>query len=308
MFTPERSIFSILGQAFGIYGKNIKYLAVITLIAFVPVFIFRLFIPQAYFEAFQALFQYTWSLYALNNNTVPEIMAMIPAAVFADAGSYLMIALGIELVFFPLSVAAATYLVFKHLKNEEPTFGGMFTAAMPIMPKMMVTSAIAVFIIYILFIFTTGGFFGGLLMILTLYIAVGMMFYQHIVADVGRWGFNAISLSRFIIRGRWFRVFFGSIVIFAAYFLIAWLTDTLGLALGLGNNVFLHLPFFLLQNFVLSYFAIVFAIWYFDIKRFHELNFKEVEKEIMERMKQHMDRFGGNTDKEEKEAEENEEE
>jgi hypothetical protein len=286
-----------LGQAFGIYGKSVKHLAVITFMSFVPVFVFRQFIPQNLYEAFGTMLMYIYEY-----GYTPEILNIALTAAFADVMTFTMIFFGIELAFFPLSVAAATYLVFKHQKQEEPTFGGMFPAALPILPKMMITSAIAVLMIYLL-LFLTAGILGGILLLLVLYIAVGMVFYQHIVADVGRWGFNAISLSRFITRGRWFKVFFGSIIIFACYGVLAWLINILGFALGVANNVLLHLPFFLLQHLILSYFAIAFALWYFDIKRFHKLNFKEIEKEIMEKMQQHLDRFGRDT-KEEKDEEE----
>ena len=303
MFTPEKNIFSILGQAFPVYGKSVKYLAVITLMAFVPVFIFIEFIPQAYVEASRNLFD-TWFEYIFTYNYVPEILAVVPEATLTNAATYFLISFAIELAFFPISVAAATYLVFKHLKEEEPTFGGMFTAALPILPKMMVTSAIAFAIIYMLLSLALN-FLGGLLLFIAIYFIVGMVFYQHIVADVGRWGFNAISLSRFIVRGRWFRTFFGIIIIFTCYGLLSWTTERTGLILGVGSSPFLHLPYFLLQHFLLSYFAIVFALWYFDIKRFHTLNFQEMEKEIKERIRQHIDKFGENAeeDKEDKEDE-----
>ena len=296
MFAPEKGIFSILGQAFSVYGKNVKFLAVITLMAFVPVFVFREFIPQNYYEASRSLFD-AWFLYIIEHGTTPEILDIVPLRVFSDAATYFMISFGIELVFFPISVAAATYLVFKHAKDEEPTFSGMFTAALPILPKMMATSAIAFGIIYLLISFSVG-IFGGFLLVLTVYITVGMVFYQHIVADVGRWGFNAISLSRYIVRGRWFKVFFGVIIVFACYFVLSFVMEFTGFALGAHTSPFIHLPFFLIQHFILSYFAIVFALWYFDIKRFHALNFQEIEKDIVEKMRQHMDRFGGGRDEE----------
>jgi len=306
MFTPERNIFSILGQAFPVYGRNVKYLAVITLMAFVPVFVFRSFIPSVYVEASRYLV-YSWSLFFFDHGYFPEVLDIVSMATMQNVVTYFMISYGIELAFFPMSVAAATYLVFKHHKEEAPSFAGMFTAALPIMLKMIITSGIAFGIIWLLLSFTIGAF-GGFLLILTLYIAVGMVFYQHIVADVGRWGFNAISLSRFIVRGRWFRVFFGIIIIFVLYLLLSWAMNVLWFTLGIEDNTLPHLPFFLFQHFVLSYFAIVFALWYFDIKRFHSLNFQEIEREIMDKMRQHMDRFGKGEEEEQGEEEESKEE
>jgi len=298
VFTPERSIFSILGQAFSVYGKSVKYLAVVTLMAFIPVFVFVQFIPQVYTEASREL-PYLLSRYLMNYGYSADALSAMPSAMLGNAISFFLMAYGIELVFFPISVAAATYLVFKHLKEEQPTFSGMFTAALPILPKMMITSAIVVFISYLLLSFAIGalgGFFGGFLLMIAIYISIGMMFYQHIVADVGRWGFSAISLSRFIIRGRWFKVFFGFIVIIVCYGILAWLMEVLWLNVGIEIGSLVHLPFFLIQHFVLSYFAIVFAIWYFDVKRFHTLSFQDVERELMEKMREHMDKFGKDRD------------
>ena len=295
MFTPEKNIFSILGRAFSVYGKNIKYLFVITLMAFVPVFAFRMAIPHVYYEAHRDMVG-AWFSSILVYGYAPSIIYVVLSMI---SSTYFMIFWGIEVVFFPISVAAATYLVFKHQKDEEPTFGGMFTAALPILPKMMVTSAIAFAFIYFLFSATItffGGFFGGFLLFISLYIAAGMVFYQHIVADVGRWGLNAISLSRYIVRGRWFKVFFGTILIFVCYGLLALFSDFFLVALGVRAGTPLHLAFFLLQHLLLSYFAIAFAMWYFDIKRFHTLNFQEIEKDLMEKMRQHMDRFGREED------------
>ena len=301
MFIPEKSIFSIIGQAFTVYGKNVKYLAVITLLAYVPVFVFREFIPQNYDDAVTNIidiFANVWFVHFMEYGYLPEALVAAQAHVIADAAIFYMIFFGIELIFFPLSTAAAVYLAARHLSGETPTFSGMFSAALPIFPKMIITSGIVVGIMYLLLSLSVG-ILGGILMFLTLYISVGFVFYQHIVADTGRWGLNAISLSRFIVRGRWFRVFFGTIVIFAGYFTIASMSEILGHNLGIYNNIFIRLPFFLIQHFVLSFFAIVFALWYFDIKRFHALNFQEIEKSIIERMQQHIDNLEKNKEKEE---------
>ena len=289
MFTPERNIFSIFAGAFGIYAKNAKFLFVITLMAFVPVFIFRMFLPQEYAAAYSNLIESV--LDAVYTAEAIDLATLVTAPVLAGATNFMLLFFGIELVFFPLSTAAAVYLTGMHLKKGKPTFDGMFNAVMPRFPKMIVTSAIVAVILYILFFV-----FSSFLLFLSVYFSVGMIFYQHVVADVGRWGFNAISLSRFITRGRWFKVFFGSLAIIIAYLLLAVAIEVLGVVVGIQDNIFIHLPFFLLQHFALSFFAVVFALWYYDIKRFHKLNFADIEKELMEHMRQRMDRYGRRDD------------
>jgi len=296
VFTPERNIFSIFTGAFGVYVKNAKFLFVITLMAFVPVFIFRMFLPQEYAAAYSNLVENV--LDAVYAADLIDLTTLVTAPVLAGATNFMLLFFGIELVFFPLSTAAAVYLAGMHLKEEKPTFDGMFNAVMPRFPKMIVTTAIVAVILYILFFV-----FSSFLLFLSIYFSVGMIFYQHVVADVGRWGFNAISLSRFIIRGRWFRVFFSALALIITYLLFAMAIEVLGVVIGIQNNIFIHLPFFLLQHFALSFFAVVFALWYYDIKRFHKLNFAEIEKELMEHMRQRMDGYGRRNDMPEDEDE-----
>ena len=308
MFIPEKNIFSIIGSAFSVYGKNAKYLAVITIMAFVPVFVFRLFIPQYYQDAVTAFMNIImetseiWVEHFVAYGYFPDIVPVVSTQLQTGFVMYYLIFFGIELVFFPLSTAAAVYLVARHLSNEEPSFGGMFSASLPIFPKMIITSVLAFGLLSLMFTFSAG-VLGGLLLLLTLYISVGMVFYQHIVADVGRWGLSAISLSRFIIRGRWFRVLFGSIVLFSSYFIISFMMVFFGAIFGIQSNPFIHLPFFLIQHFVLSFFAIAFALWYFDIKRFQSISFQQIGNEIIRRMQDSMDGFGRDRNEDEDDEE-----
>ena len=272
------------------YGKNFKYLAVITVLAFVPVFVFRLFLPEYYAIAFIELFD-TWAAALETGADAQALAALAASPLLQGAANYIMLSFGIELVFFPLSTAAAVYLAGKHIVGEAPGFGGMFSATMPRFPKMVATTAVVAFMLYVMFSFLRGFF-----IILPIYFGVGMIFYQHIVADVGRWGLGAVSLSRFIIRGRWIRVFFGAVTIIILYFAAYIIVGILPMLFGATGNPFIHLPFFLLQHLALSFFAVVFAVWYFDIKRFHKLNFEEIERQVVERMREHIEKYGKDED------------
>ena len=299
MFVPEKNIFSILAQAGPVFAKNLKFLAVITLLAFVPVSVFRMLLPAEYATAYFDFVE-TWTQALLAGADGQALAALAASPPLQGATTFLMMFYGIELAFFPLSTAAATYLVARHLAKEKPTFDGMFTAALPRLPKMLFTTAIVAVFLYLML--SLGGVF---LIVLTIYFAVGMVFYQQVVTDMGRWGLGAISLSRFIIRRRWFKVFFGSLIIIILYFaasvLMEILTAVLGIGLGVSGNPLVHLPLFLLQHFLLSFFAIAFSLWYFDIKRFHKFNSEELEKLIMDRMRQQMEKFGPKEEDEENE-------
>ena len=296
MSEPEKNIFSILGDSFQVYVKNVKYLAIITLLAFVPVFVFRLLLPQHYAAAYADFINAL-----LAGGDIYDIAALAASPLFESASTFALLYIGIELVFFPLSTLAATYLANKALTGEKPTFDGMFSATLPKFPKIIVTTAFAAAIAYLLLSFTSG-FLGGFLMILTVYFVVGMVFYQQVVADVGRWGFSAIIVSRFFVRGRWFRVFFGSLVLFVCYFVISLALEFLGAFIGATQNVFIHLPFFLIQHFILSFFAIAFGLWYFDIKRMHNLKIKEIGNALREKMLSHMEYENEESQKEDDEV------
>lgn len=279
----EKSIFSILAQAGPVYGKNVKYLAVITLLAFVPVYVFRMFLPYEYFMAYNDFIDAFFLAAAYPGGFNFEILAASPA--LDGANMFVMMFHGIEFAFFPLSTAAAVYLAGRHIAGEKPGFDGMFSAALPRFPKMLITTAIVVVFYYIFLSF------GPILMLLGLYFAVGMVFYQHVVTDLGHWGLGAISVSRFIIRGRWFKVLFGSLFVIILYIATSVILEIMVAALGVTGNPFIHLPLFLLQHFLLSFFAIAFALWYFDMKRVHRLRIEEIQRQ-MERLSIQMRNFG----------------
>ena len=248
-----------------------------------PVYVFRMFLPEEYFaaslelmDAMRVAVQY--GLEGIN------LQSLVPTAVWQDATMFMLLFYAIELAFFPLSTAAAVYLVGKHLMEDTPTFDGMFNAALPRFPKMLVTTA--VFALFA-FLFIS---FGGFVLLIGLYFIVGMVLYQHVVTDLGRWGPNAISISRHIIRGRWFKAFFFTLVVIILHFALSVILEMAAAAMGILGNPFIHLPFFLLQHLLLSFFAIAFALWYFDMKRIHQVNLAEIQRR-MEILREQMDRF-----------------
>ena len=277
----HKSIFVIFGQAFSLYFKSAKFLAVMTVLAFLPVFIFRMFLPERYVEAF-ANFQTLWQYYLSGGNIhTSDIMS----AISGDATMYAMIHLGIGIAFLPLMVGATIYLAACHLEEKPPNFSDMFNMVMPRFPAMLATTAIVTAIIMGL-LFLTGGTF---LMGIPIYIMVTLIFFMHVTADVGRWGLNAMSISRFLVRRRWFRVFFISLFILIAFAIASISLSTLGNFLGVSASPFTELPFFLLQQFMLSFFLVVFALWYFDTKKLHQRNLKAMEKAIFDQLRNHLD-------------------
>ncbi|MCL2854889.1 MAG: hypothetical protein FWE21_04650 [Defluviitaleaceae bacterium] len=285
-FTPqhfrEKGLFALFGQAGVLYFKSAKFLAVMTILSFLPVFVFRLFLPAhlAYaFAEFQALLQY----YLAGGEIY---MASLMAAAEGDATIYTFMHAGVWLAFLPLMVGATTYLAARHLDGESPNFSDMLANAMPRFPAMLATLAI-VAVIMVGLLFLTGGTF---LVAIPIYIAVTIMFFMHVTADVGRWGFNALSISRFLVRGRWFRVLFFALFILVAYGAVYLAINVFGGILGVSASLFAELPFFLISQLILSYFLLVFALWYFDIKTLHQRNLEAVEKMVSDTLREIMER------------------
>ena len=291
MIITEKNIFAIMFQALPVFRKNLKYLLVITLLAFVPVFVFRLFLPAQYAAAFAALMT-AWGDAWLAGADGAALTAIAASHAFDGAANYILMFYGIELVFFSLSTAAATYLAGKHLAEEDAAFGEMFNAVMPRFPKMVVTTLIA-----FAFIYVPLSFGNVLLMLLALYFAVGMVFYQQVVTDLGNWGPRALTISRMMVRGRWFRVLFGASTLIILYAAVYAAIGAVAVALGSQHNIFIALPMFLLQHFILSFFAVAFSVWYFDLKRVNKLRFEEIERHFAENLKQ-LERFGKKEDDE----------
>jgi len=297
---PEKSIFILFKEAASLFFKSGKFLFVMTLLTYVPVYIFRQFLPKEYLEAIQEFFAV-----ALDHLASAEVVdiGVLTAALNENAIMYAIMFLGIELVFFPLIAGAATYLAAQNIKEESPSFDSMFSAVLPRFPKMIFTTLLVSFVLFgMLYFFQTSIF-----IIFPIYFGITLIFFQNITADLGRWGFSAMSISRFMVRGRWFRSFFMFCAIGIAYFAVSAATDILGFNFGVTASPLIHLPYFLLQHFVLSYFVLVFALWYFDIKRFQLQNLEELEKMLFQKMSEHIKDLifddKDEEDEEEKEAE-----
>jgi len=269
MFIPEKNIFNISKLAATIYFKNLKYIVAIVAISFLPVFLLTTFLPQGYLSDFNSFLEIL-TMYVVGQINILDFNAMI--ASYQGAFMFIYLSLGIELLFFPVSVAGITYLVYMHIKKSKPSFDGMFTASVARFLKLAFTTALVVIPLGLLFLS-----FNMFFIIVGVYFGITIIFYQHIVADMGRFGSTALSLSRFIVRGRFFKTLlrFGLLVFF--YIAASWMLDILSIFLNISNmNIIIRIIYFLFRHIVLAYFSVVFACWYFDIKRFYILPVERV--------------------------------
>ncbi|MCL2752523.1 MAG: hypothetical protein FWE44_00055 [Defluviitaleaceae bacterium] len=274
--TPK-SIFAIFSTAGGLYLKSLKFLAVATALAFIPVYIFRMFLPYHLREEFLSISNALSARLQDYAAGRMELSAVFDITITQGAHNFMLMYYGIGLAFLLLIVASATYLAKAHTSNENPSFSDMFNQIMPAFPKMLVTTALVAVAMYFL-----SAFFVGFFIIIPIYFGVGMMFINNITADKGRWGLNAISYSRFLVRGQWFRSFGILILFLAAYFLASFGIDVIIANFGLNTNIFIHLPVFLLRHLLLAFFALAFALWYFDVLDVHKQRLEEMERRINE--------------------------
>lgn len=277
---PQKSIFLILGETVGLYLKSLKFLAVAVILAFVPVFILRMFlvgdIQEQFTIAYDGLADRLQDYFAGNI----DIATVVGEPLSGAALNYALLFYGIELAFLPLLIAAATFIASRFVKNESASFGEMFNEVMPKFPKMLITTAIVSVMLFFMF-----GFLSGFFIIIPIYFGVGIVFFNNVTADSGRWGLNAISISRFLVRGRWFSTFFITVFFLVAYFVVATMIDIAISAFGLDSSVFIHLPVFLIRHLILAFFILAFALWYFARKAIYQQQIDEMERKLLEMFK-----------------------
>ncbi|MCL2415741.1 MAG: hypothetical protein FWD01_02905 [Defluviitaleaceae bacterium] len=261
-------------QAMPIFRKNLKPMAIITLIAFLPVFLLQFFIPQGFAASFMGYVEA--NIYYLQGLMSMAELDSATTPMASGAYLYIIMTIGVELVFFPISTAAATYMVDCSLSGKDTEPDGIFSAALSRFPKMLVTTAIVAASVYLFIIF-----FGGIFVFFGVYFGITMIFYQNIVSDTGKWGLNGIHMSRFMVRGRFFQVFLRCILFFGLYFFSLFALDTFGTVIGINQmNVVIQLFYFILKKFLLSFYAVAFACWYFDIKKRNMEIFKAIENMV----------------------------
>ncbi|MCL2169842.1 MAG: hypothetical protein FWB74_07450, partial [Defluviitaleaceae bacterium] len=134
MRTLEKPFSVILGEAWTVYSKNFKFIVVLVALTFVPIFVFRTFLPEHLYLANQRFMELAQGYFAGEVD-----FATLVAGASANVLLYEVLNFGILLVFFPLLVAGAVYLSRHHLcasdpeqngcphcKNEPPSFDNMF--------------------------------------------------------------------------------------------------------------------------------------------------------------------------------------
>ncbi|MCL2171090.1 MAG: hypothetical protein FWB71_02960 [Defluviitaleaceae bacterium] len=294
MYYPEKNLIGLFRQAGPIFAGNFKFLALITVIAFLPVFVLNLFMPEELLYAANTVFDANFAL--LEGAITPTDFAYILTNNFDDIMMLIFLSVGLRLVFFPLVTAAATYMVLMRIKGQPTTLEGMFSASLGRFMRLVVTTFTIVLFIAIgfslimTFLQIAMAFFGGLagaIGLFAIFFALAILsatfFYQNVIADIGRWGLNGINVSRQLARGRMVWVFLRTFVFFLIFFITTIALDFLGTLSGLLTGPMpLALLYYLLTRLLLSYFAIVFSCWYFDLKLRNKEYYQSIGAETLD--------------------------
>jgi len=281
-----KSFSAILSESWHIYFKSLGFVVVLVLLTFVPVFVFRMFLPEHYYLAYQ---DFVYAMQSFLNGQIEA--SQLALSVTDGAFIYAALHFGIALVFFPLLVAGAVYLVATRLEDQAPSFDTMFSLVFPKFPKMIITTALVVAILFFLSSLLIG-FWSGLLLIIPIYLGITYTFFLQVTADTGHWGLRALSISRFLVRRRWFKTFLPCLIMGVLYL---GASAALEVVLTTATTSFsldplFTMPIFILGHILLAIFPIIFALWYFDIKQARQASLKQLEKVLFDTLNEAMER------------------
>ena len=267
MYYPERSLIALFRQAMPVYIKHLRLLGIITLIAFLPMLILNIFIPNDYATAFIYVIE-NFQAFSAEQISIEDLTTALNTAVVSGFQMFVFLVIGIELLFMPIATAGATLIVRNSLTSTDSNFDNTASAALSGFLKAAVTTILALIApIFVLMMIPNAAMLMGFLIIFAVYMVTLIVFYQNIVADTGRWGFVATHVSRQMARGRFFRVFLKAAAIFIAYFIHFWLLEAFAQITGINTaHIAIRLIYSLAARFMLMFYFIVFACWYFDIK------------------------------------------
>ena len=283
MYSDNKKFIEILSSAWSIYTKSFWHVVILVLLTFVPIFMFRLFLPAHFFADFQD-FSAALSAFAAGNGAMPTLQLTDGAFI------YLAMFFGIGFVFYPILVAGSVYLVATHLEDKKPNLDIMFSLIFPKFPRLIATTIILAAILFFMVVLL-GGFLNGILLFVPIAIALNYVFFLHVTADTGRWGLNALSLSRFLVRGIGLKVFIVTLISVVVFIFLTVATAYLSSSF---TSYVVRLPIFILTHAVLAFLPVMFSVWYFSQKQARMANLKEMEKmlfdtlnEAMKTMKDH---------------------
>lgn len=223
--TRNLSLGEIFVLAKQIYLSNMSFIIAACLVVYVPVYTIIELLPR------------------------PALDGTIPA--IGDAINQLSIILGITLMFTPLIVAAMTYVAKQSLDGQPVTYAGMMDVSLIKWGKHIVTGLMFSAVIFI----------ASFLIIPAFYFGVAFNFYTGIIAVTDKWGIAALSESRRIVKGNWWRTF-GFLLLIVVFIMslnsgintiIAAIVPATASVQNVVINVFV--------NTVYAYFQLAVAVW-----------------------------------------------
>ena len=204
--TRELTVWTIIGGSFRVFAAQFRYVLPVCIAFFLPVRILDLFVPG------DLIVNLMNSDFILYDPIAPAYMR------------YLLIFMGIQLLFTPLAAGGLSYITIQHVEKRPVAFAGIMEASLIKWPKLVYTA----FIYYLLIMLT------AFLVLPAIYGAVAFMLYACIAAISNKYGFSALLISRVLMRGRWLKGFLLLIGTYMVNFLLQNFVVTI-----LGNMGFL---------------------------------------------------------------------
>ena len=239
--TTELGIKDTFNTAFKIYTENSKFLLVLGLLIYIPLTILFVVISQGI-----NLAMYN-SDFALTLD--PEWYAIITLTAIAFA------TLIISALVSPLVYAAIVSLVAYVIDGNEPSFKPIAEATYEKLGKHIATIILFNLVVAPMMILILPGVYFGVLFI----------FYPFVVALTDKWGFQAFSESRKLVKGKWFKTFgFLVLIILFSTMVSNFLGSVQGVfALFVDGNITFWI-YLVIAEVINIYFKVVVALWFLN--------------------------------------------
>lgn len=227
-------IFKYAGE---IYRTNLKWIVIITIGVYLPLYIIVTLLPPP-----PAL---PYPLEIPLNGVLDS--SIIPYEWYLSV-------LAVSMLFTPLATAAVTHIAHENAEGRKATLPGILDTSLIKWGKLVVTT--------LLYMLIVG--FGFILVVPGIYFSVVFSFHSNVVATQDKWGLSALVQSRRIVKGRWWAAF-GFVILVAVMLSVVSLgVNTVFALLGIGTGAVSSIVTSVLLEILLIYFQIATALWYLN--------------------------------------------
>jgi len=277
--TKEMTFKELFEVGFELFRTNWKAIAILTLLAYIPVILLERLIIEPSLRDLVMLFGAGDAFEATNIMMVTQIMletnvdAMpieVVSAILRTSYTMLAATLISSIVFVPLLHSGQTYLVKETAGDRQVTGEDMINITIASIFKTAVTALVAFSCLMLGFM---------LFIVPGVYMAIVFAFAIPAVIVTGEFGFGALKESFLVVRGRFFKTLIFLVIVNVISFVLVNITAIIGIIIFsfLPGNIIFSAIVSLISNFVLAYFVMVECLWFVN-KYFVKTDVRDCER------------------------------